>query len=334
MKSWDRPKWPSKAEMRASVLCGVPRLMSLRDFLSATERRSEQISADLLEKERPMKNLVIRLPLNRPVLTVFGLVIVIASVINPAIGIMAKCQCAEPQNLQIFFARVCDNHIDGWTYNPLAMINITNALQPMGKDKALDAIVAYHQSQLPKRLKDRDLFLVLRLLFELPSGIDAPKLSLGAPSPNPDEKKKGLPIFPIMLVDDIPILLVYGYDLVGEAQLVESHLEFYRKHGIMRKALLRPTNQPFESLTKVVKSENWIYGQERQERQSTRGKRMLGRQILRLLEPEFKTNVDLAYIDDGQGKEIDLRLNQIQKELAESRLEWNPNVNQYSRPRE
>jgi hypothetical protein len=49
-----------------------------------------------------------------------------------------------------------------------------------------------------------------------------------------------LPRFPVMLVDDVPVMLIGGYMLGGMAEPVTAHLEYYRKNGKLRTAPLAP----------------------------------------------------------------------------------------------
>jgi hypothetical protein len=120
-------------------------------------------------------------------------------------------------------------------------MDAVNALSPLGTDGALEAIEAY----LGRQDLDSDpkvgLFLVLRVLFEVP--VDPgyhPPLRLGAATPPPPSDLKSLPLYPIVLVDDRPLMLVSGYALGGDTEPVAAHVEFYRAHGKTRASPLAP----------------------------------------------------------------------------------------------
>ncbi|HEY4241456.1 MAG TPA: hypothetical protein VGM88_16660 [Kofleriaceae bacterium] len=112
-------------------------------------------------------------------------------------------------------------------YDPRAVIDAVNALIPLGKDAALDKIA--HAKG------DRGLFLVLRVLFDADP---PPPMRIGAPVPPPPAK--ALPSFPILMVDDVPLMLARGYTLAGLPEAVSSHVDYYRAHGTLRAAPLKP----------------------------------------------------------------------------------------------
>jgi hypothetical protein len=49
-----------------------------------------------------------------------------------------------------------------------------------------------------------------------------------------------LPLFPLVLVDDVPLLLVTSFLLGGAPQPVEAHIEHFREHGIIRSGPVEP----------------------------------------------------------------------------------------------
>src|SRR5205807_621955 len=77
-----------------------------------------------------------------------------------------------------------------------------------------------------------------------------PRMYVGAPSPPDPKDPKSLPRFPVLLVEDVPLLLVNGYMLAGEAQHVEEHVKYFRQHGRLRTAPLVPTKDPLGVLQK------------------------------------------------------------------------------------
>ena len=131
---------------------------------------------------------------------------------------------------------------DASSHDPLTLIQAVNALQRIGKDKALAAISEY--LRVSSELDDpgrRGVSLVLRTLFDPPiePGYQ-PVMMVGSAAPSGGQPSKTLPRFPIALVDDIPFRLVTGYVLGGKPESPEQHLEWFRKQGIVRALPLRP----------------------------------------------------------------------------------------------
>lgn len=131
---------------------------------------------------------------------------------------------------------------DASSHDPLTLIQAVNALQRIGKDKALAAISEY--LRVSSELDDpgrRGVFLVLRTLFDPPMEPGyQPVMMVGSPAPSGGQPSKTLPRFPIALVDDIPFRLVTGYVLGGKPESPEQHLEWFRKQGTVRALPLRP----------------------------------------------------------------------------------------------
>lgn len=137
-------------------------------------------------------------------------------------------------------------------YEPLAVIDAVNALVPLGKEGALSALETFLANE-PTTDEHQGLFLVLRVLFDTPSGIH-PGMHIGGSSPAPPTDPNVLPRFPIALIDDVPIMLVSGYMLGGEPEHVRAHIALYRADGIIRTVPLAPsrtTNERWAELQMV-----------------------------------------------------------------------------------
>lgn len=124
-------------------------------------------------------------------------------------------------------------------YNPAAVIEAVNALQPLGKEAALAEVERYLQQQ-DKGAQATGLFWVLRVLFAVPSESGFPPLHLGQPAIPPPSEAGHLPRFPIVMVQDVPLLASRGYFLAGLPEPVEAHIAYYRLHGTLRAAPLAP----------------------------------------------------------------------------------------------
>lgn len=130
-------------------------------------------------------------------------------------------------------------------YQPQLVIAAVNALLPLGKDGALAAIESYLAEHDLQTDSEAGLFLVLRTLFEVPDppGYHLP-LRLGGSSPPPPPDSKSLPHFPLVLIDDRPLLMVSGFALGGDIEPVTTHLEHFRAVGTLRKKALAPSQSP------------------------------------------------------------------------------------------
>lgn len=138
--------------------------------------------------------------------------------------------------------------------DPLALIQAVNALQRLGRQRALAAVAEY--LRVSSWLDDpgrEGTFLVLRALFEVPDPPGyLPAMMVGAPSPPGPADAKAAPRFPLTIVDDIPLKLVGGYSLAGQAQPPEDHLAWFQHHGILRRRPLTPPATPLATLDRLA----------------------------------------------------------------------------------
>jgi len=123
------------------------------------------------------------------------------------------------------------------SYDPGPVIAAVNALVAAGHDGALASLDAYVAGHDLARDPQQGLFLVLRVAFE---ASPHPPMLLGGSQPSAPASPAALPRFPIMLVDDVPVMLVAGYTLRGLPEQVTAHLAYYRAHGTLRTAPLAP----------------------------------------------------------------------------------------------
>ena len=152
---------------------------------------------------------------------------------------------------------------DFTSFNPGVLVAAVNTLLALGKDSALDAV--------ERRLAEADriadpqhgLFLVLRLLFEVP--VDPgfhPPMHIGIPIVAAPRHAKTLPYFPLIVVDDVPLLLVTTFILGGSPELVEGHLKHFRDKGILRAVPLTPKTflSPAEIIDHLIPLYRNAYG--------------------------------------------------------------------------
>ena len=149
----------------------------------------------------------------------------------------------------------------GLEFGSLRLIRAVNALQLLGKEKALKALWAYDRLAHDLSYEERQKYQVdeyrilplVRLLFEGPGGRRPPFL-LGA-GDVADPGDDSWPLFPIVLVQDVPFMMVSGYALAGKAQSASAHLR--GELGPMRAAPLAPRATPLDAADELTQSAVW-----------------------------------------------------------------------------
>jgi len=140
--------------------------------------------------------------------------------------------------------------------DPRALIEVVNALQPLGKARAVAAMQEY--LRVASSLDDpgrEGTFLVARTLFDVPKDPGYFRsMAVGAPTLAPPKDPRSLPRFPIVIVDDIPFNVVSGYMLAGQAEPPESHLAWCRDHAELRAQPLMPPATPLDTLEQMIGS--------------------------------------------------------------------------------
>lgn len=125
-------------------------------------------------------------------------------------------------------------------YDPSYVIQAVNALQPLGKEAALEEVALFVSNESPES-DNYGLFWILRVLFEVPAEQGFPPVLLGLPSVAPPADPTRLPRFPIVLIEDVPLLVISGYDLGGFPQPVQEHIDYFQTYGTIRPAPLSPS---------------------------------------------------------------------------------------------
>lgn len=163
---------------------------------------------------------------------------------------------AELRRLMRLLALV-PSYNDGAAYNPADVIRAVNALQPLGKDKALAVIDEFLRVSSWFEDPGREgMFFVLRTLFDVPTSPGyMPAMRVGSPAPPPPSDPRLVPRFPIMIVDDVPFNLVSFYNLGGVATPPEMHVDHFRRTGVIRSHPLIPSATPLEMADALVGSE-------------------------------------------------------------------------------
>jgi hypothetical protein len=180
--------------------------------------------------------------------------------------------------------------LQGYKFHPQPLIAAVNALQPLGKEKALAVISEYLRVSSDFDSPAREgTFLLMRALFDVPADPGyMPTMFVGGPSPQPPKDPKVFPRFPLSLEGDVPLLLVSGYILAGKAQDPEEHIKYFTTNGVFRSSQLKPTDTPSKILQTLVDSFPDTYG-----KKTTEGA-MLADQLLSLLAPVYQSKESLV----------------------------------------
>lgn len=148
---------------------------------------------------------------------------------------------------------------DAGTFNPRDLIRAVNALQAIGKERALVAIDEFLRVSPEEHAGvSEKVRLILRTLFDIPDrSKEEPVAQFGAYRPMPPPGRK-LPLsFPIVVIDDIPLLAVQGYSREGPHPPLENELRTFARQGIIRTDLLRPSSDPWHAYEQALQDPNW-----------------------------------------------------------------------------
>ncbi len=210
----------------------------------------------------------------------------------------------------------------GYGYDPLAVIRIVNSLQPLGKDRALAAIDEYVRVSSVFHSSGRDgVFLVLRVLFDVPADPGyMPTMGVGMPLLGAPKDAKRLPRFPIMVQDDVPVLLATGYILSGRAEPPERHVTYFREHGRLRDKPLVPGNVPLGLLDSWTKNANWPFAND----EASEVKLLLANQLLNMVDSVYRRETDANGYKFRAKNDVDGEWKSIVAEVGKLDIRWSP----------
>ncbi|MBL7040692.1 MAG: hypothetical protein ISR77_18815 [Pirellulaceae bacterium] len=210
-------------------------------------------------------------------------------------------------------------------YDPGHLIAAVNALQPLGKDLALAVIEEYLRVCPETHASGTErIRLLLRVLFQVPSDTGhMPDIRLGT-DPPPPHKPELIPRFPIHVVRDIPLLVVWGYVCEGLPPWVGPDLEYFRKKGVLRTNRLAPSNRPLCALEQLERSAAWMYT-----RRTARDRMGIICQLLALVDPVWpladqKSRAALS--DKLSSRE---QWNQFVAKFERLEIHWDPERQKY-----
>jgi hypothetical protein len=149
-------------------------------------------------------------------------------------------------------------------FDPADLIRAVNALQRLDKQTALSALEAYHKLATTDRdrqnrydLVDGKIIPITRLLFVRTDGDPTmPWVLYGAPDVHVERGDQDWPLFPLIVGEDVPFVLVEGYSGAGTPESSARHIDYCRAHCQIRRAPLTPAS-PLQAAERITRSERW-----------------------------------------------------------------------------
>jgi len=214
------------------------------------------------------------------------------------------------------------NSASGWPSsdpNGAALIRAVNALQQLGKERALATLEEYVDltDSSDYHSESEIVFWIIRVLFEpirLNDRIPCPMIAVFLV----DEKSAAAPHWPLnpmAIVDDVPFMVGHQCGGSGIPEHPSSHIEWARRHGVVRDEPLRPTNpvvaaqalqdsQPFQQLDEVSRT------------QATRLVRSQARAMVDTILP-------VAPAEDLDDGEADRQWHALVQQVDQHEIRWN-----------
>ncbi len=149
---------------------------------------------------------------------------------------------------------------EAWSFDPLHFLRAANALQPLGKEKVLAVVSEYLRVVSPwcseQGYEPEGVALLLRALFDPAPGQSMPDMAFVD-----DEDLKVFPRFPLILIDDVPLVVPLYGGRSGGLYDFNEHVAFFRKSGRLRDAPLTPGTHPLKTLETLRSRPDWPYGE-------------------------------------------------------------------------
>jgi hypothetical protein len=222
-------------------------------------------------------------------------------------------------------------------FNPVPLIRAVNHLHGLGKEKAIAALRDFltiagdhpFAQRDPENIDTSDrqcVFLIVRLLFQpATQGEVLPQIKIGAMSPRPDPmEEEQWPLYPLVLQDDIPFLIMSGVLLRGSAQRPEEHVDWAEKHGKLRNKPLCPADNPFQAVAtlwsqpKAVK----LFGGSDSKRPSEYCRTYLRMQGWRMVRELVGHKQPLFQEENGVRYDVDADWEELRRAASEIKIYW------------
>jgi hypothetical protein len=218
-------------------------------------------------------------------------------------------------------------HLGAEHYDPLNVIQVVNALQPLGKETALAVIFEY--------LRVSPAFLcsagrigtgaVCLTLFD----ISATDLPVPTFIPGPPVSQKGfedLRTFPFLIQEDVPFLVLN--DLGGRswpaARPREQFFNYFLENGHLRRRPLQPSLDLARILDDIKGSQKWPIRDGGIALEEDIRKAYALKHVLRLVRSVYVPDYALDDLKWSQGKEFEKRWNEAAAALAKLNVHWSP----------
>ena len=188
------------------------------------------------------------------------------------------------------------NRASGWPFsnpNGVSLVRAVNALQRLGKQQALAILEEYVKLTSVSGYHDEHqiVFWIIRVLFEpirLDERIPSPMIAVHL------EKSPNWPLNPIAIVDDIPFMIGHPIGMGGMPEPPAAHIEWARRHGVIRDQPLKPTASPVLAARVILGSQAFLQLDSFSRNQATR---LLRLQAVSMVEGALPP--DLTRHDDG-----------------------------------
>lgn len=148
----------------------------------------------------------------------------------------------------------------GLSYNPTALIRVVNCLYNLGLEKSIGALVSYCSiARQDMRIhKPENALLAARVLFvPKDSKKILPRLVLGQADIEEPGNHEVIPLYPLYIYRDLPLLLVGGYRIGGEAQPPLEYITWCEHNCVMRFSPLIPDDNPLMAVDEFLESNSW-----------------------------------------------------------------------------
>jgi len=163
-----------------------------------------------------------------------------------------------PRELQLI------NRASGWPFsnpNSVALIRAVNALQRLGKAKALATLEKYVKlTDTFGYIDDQEVvFWIIRVLFEpirLDDRIPNPAIAVCLVDRDSADAANW-PLDPMAVVDDIPFMVGERIGGSGMPEPPSAHVEWARRHGVVRDEPLKPTTNPILVAEAILRSQRF-----------------------------------------------------------------------------
>lgn len=171
---------------------------------------------------------------------------------------------------------------EGHTFDPGTHIRAVNLLRAEDKSRVIDGLRKYchqHAGDNQWAKESTRVFLLLRILFvPTDAGAQFPTIRIGKPLDTETPSTQDFPLYPLVLTEDVPLLIVSGYMTGGVLEEPTSHLDFCERHCRLRPVALRPPDNPLPLAESLMKSKQWYRKVDQEQDQA-----MLESQLLRLV---------------------------------------------------